>query len=282
MDQNPDIDAPVGDYVYEPPYLEMRLRMLLTGSAGPSDRTWAKALTRLLEHLENHPVPEEDGKAADETSQYTDTIGTTAFTTALAEEIRLLDLHDDYVPLVMASDTPLVSGLVGRILDWTEIQADTVVDLVRHDDGARIFAVDVVLHFEDADGPPTIALTLFGTHRDDAIEWSSADLSNKDMPAEERSVMESAILECAGAMRLVDVKAVADSDLDHMIEPAASIVIDPARERMMTTGMEDLRAFVCGASMIVEADGGTITIPCIIHGHFDDGTPTITAVSRGL
>lgn len=281
MDQNPDIDAPVGDYVYEPPYLEMRLRMLLTGSASPSDRTWAKALTRLLDHLGSHPVPDEEGHG-DAEAEPNNTMNSDAFTAVLAHEVRLLDLHDDYVPFVMASDTPLVPRLNSRILDWTEVPADTIVDLLRHEDGTRDFAVDVVLHFEDADDAPTLTLTLFGTYRGDSIEWSYADLSNGDIPADERSTMTDAIIPFVNAMRCVDLKAVADSDLDDMIEPDASIVVDVRRERIVTTGMEDLRAFICGASVIVGTDAGAITIPCIVHGRFEDGKPTITAVSLGL
>jgi hypothetical protein len=44
-------DEPVGDYVNDPPYLEMRLRMRLTGTASPTPEVWAAALTKLLEGL---------------------------------------------------------------------------------------------------------------------------------------------------------------------------------------------------------------------------------------
>jgi len=54
----PNIKEPVGEYVDDPPYLEMRLRMLLTGSAAmPTDKVWAESLKRLLSHLEQHPLP---------------------------------------------------------------------------------------------------------------------------------------------------------------------------------------------------------------------------------
>lgn len=49
---------PVGDYVNDPSYKLMRLRILLTGTSGPTDEDWSAALTRLMDHLDNHPVPE--------------------------------------------------------------------------------------------------------------------------------------------------------------------------------------------------------------------------------
>lgn len=50
-----DADAKVGDYVYHPPYLEMRLRIALTGRANPSDEQWATALRHLLDNVDLIP-----------------------------------------------------------------------------------------------------------------------------------------------------------------------------------------------------------------------------------
>jgi hypothetical protein len=47
----PPNEERTGEYVYQPPYLEMRLRMRLTGKANPSQREWAEALTKLLNDL---------------------------------------------------------------------------------------------------------------------------------------------------------------------------------------------------------------------------------------
>ncbi len=182
----------------------------------------------------------------------------------------------------MASDTPLVSRLTGRILDWTEIREDGFVDLVRHDDGTRDFAVDAVLHFEDPDGPATLALTLFGTDRNGTVEWSSADLSTRDAPEIERSDMADAVIRIMNGMQVEDLREAADSDLADMIPAEASVIIDIRRDRIVTTGMEDLHAFVCGVTIVTSAADGAVMIPCIVHGHFDDGTPKVTAVSLGL
>lgn len=46
-------DTPMGGYVNHPSYLEMRLRMLLTGTASPSEEQWAKTLKGLLAHLQD-------------------------------------------------------------------------------------------------------------------------------------------------------------------------------------------------------------------------------------
>ncbi len=46
-----------GGYVNDPPYLEMRLRMLLTGTASPTDEQWGKALKGLLHHLDDNVCP---------------------------------------------------------------------------------------------------------------------------------------------------------------------------------------------------------------------------------
>lgn len=45
-----------GGYVNHPPYKEMRLRMLLTGTNAPDDATWSAALSRLLTHLDVFPL----------------------------------------------------------------------------------------------------------------------------------------------------------------------------------------------------------------------------------
>ncbi len=51
-----NIDEPIGEYVNDPPYLEMRLRMLLTGTASPTDSNWASVLKVLLDELEWKPM----------------------------------------------------------------------------------------------------------------------------------------------------------------------------------------------------------------------------------
>ncbi len=52
MSEKADDDR-LGTYVDTPPYLEMRLRMLLTEQSGPSDETWVSALQVLLHELEH-------------------------------------------------------------------------------------------------------------------------------------------------------------------------------------------------------------------------------------
>lgn len=283
MDLHHAIDAPVGDYVNDPPYLEMRLRMLLTGTASPTGRAWAESLKRLLDHLEANPVPDAERALTDERTVPADTpTNADAFADDLADEIRMLDLDDDYIPLVMGSDTPLVERMGGRVLDWTEVLTGGIVDLVRRENGTRDFAVEVILHLEDPKGPPTIALTLLGTDRKGSIEWSSADLSTHDLPAETRDPMIDRIIGSLGGMGTADLRSVADSDLVDLMQPDRPIIMDVRRERVVLTGMEDLHAFVAGASVIVNADGGAVTIPCILHGTIEDGAVHVTAVSLGL
>lgn len=45
------MNEPVGEYVHTVPYLEMRLRMLLTGTASPTEEEWVNALKELLKKL---------------------------------------------------------------------------------------------------------------------------------------------------------------------------------------------------------------------------------------
>jgi hypothetical protein len=50
------VAMPVGDYVNDPSYKLMRLRILVTGTSGPTDEDWSAGLTRLLDHLEKFPL----------------------------------------------------------------------------------------------------------------------------------------------------------------------------------------------------------------------------------
>lgn len=45
-------ETPTGDYVNHPAYLEMRLRMKLTGTASPTEEAWVEALRALLDRLD--------------------------------------------------------------------------------------------------------------------------------------------------------------------------------------------------------------------------------------
>jgi hypothetical protein len=50
-----ECEPEIGGYVNDSPYLEMRLRMKLTGTASPSNEEWASALRTLLTHLGDNP-----------------------------------------------------------------------------------------------------------------------------------------------------------------------------------------------------------------------------------
>jgi hypothetical protein len=50
-------EQPVGGYVNDAGYLEMCLRMAITGTAGPSNEQWCEGLKKLLAHLQRHPLP---------------------------------------------------------------------------------------------------------------------------------------------------------------------------------------------------------------------------------
>jgi hypothetical protein len=46
-------DTVMGGYVNKAPYLEMRLRMRLTGTNAPTPEQWVEALSKLLDDLGN-------------------------------------------------------------------------------------------------------------------------------------------------------------------------------------------------------------------------------------
>lgn len=54
-----DITLSYGDYVNRSTYKLMRLRIVITGTSGPSEDQMSSALTRLLNHLEKYPLPKE-------------------------------------------------------------------------------------------------------------------------------------------------------------------------------------------------------------------------------
>lgn len=71
-DRDP-INTPMVSYVQTSSYLLMRLRMLLTGTNGPDDEVWTKALRDLLAHLAENPVP---GIPEDRVAQFASVWGT--------------------------------------------------------------------------------------------------------------------------------------------------------------------------------------------------------------
>lgn len=297
MGQHPDADLPTGGYVHHPAYLEMRLRMLLTGTAAPSEEDWTSALKRLLGHLAAHPVP---GTSEARTEAYAvphappapdavpgrDTAREAERAVpALAEEIRLLDLDDDYVQLVMASDSPVVARLAGRVLDWSEHVPDSLVLLDTDSEGVVHFAVDVALHFEDPRSPSTETLTLFGSATAGSIRWSHADISARARGRADLAVLLSCVSDRVSTLTTADVLPRIEGDLKGEIERRSDALLscDARLSDIVVTGDDGLLAFVAPGSMTIAGTDGSMVAGCLYHGTIGtDGTPRVLSVTTGL
>ena len=277
--------APIGGYVNGSGYLHMRLRMLLTGSNAPDEDAWAEALHRLLAHIAAHPVPGTPDERAESFAKAWG-IDIARPTEALDErgererdashEIRMLDLDDDLIPLVQASDTPLVRHMTGRTMDTLAPVPGSFVLLA----AARIndydFAMDATVRFEDADGPSTLPLTLFGRRDGSNYEWLWADLSRRT-PANEEDERERERI--AGILHVVPgatIREIADDQASDAIESTTGDDGEMAmmqivrKEDVVLTGDYDRIVFVMPVSLKIASSTGHHSIDAVYQGRIID------------
>jgi hypothetical protein len=281
MSDHPGADLPVGDYVNDPPYLEMRLRMLLTGTASPDGRTWGDALKALLAHLAREPVPIA-GKD-DHASALTETrVDEDDLLCRIQAEADIMDLDDDVVPLVMGSDTPIVNRLYGRAIHAAETHRDSLVHLTMDGRGGGTFAVDIELELEDQNVGPKQILTFFGAYDAASIEWSHADLSARGLPGEETSPAVDQVVRTTCRLGREHASTICDETIGEAISSSHGMIIGTVPSDVVVTGSHDLLVFAAGAILTTSADEGTSRTPCIVQGTIDDGMAKILRISATL
>ena len=281
MNDFPGSDLPVGEYVNDPPYLEMRLRMLLTGTASPDPRTWGDSLKALLSHLALNPVPivgkDEDASALTDRPMDDDDL-----LCRIQAEADILDLDDDVIPLVMGSDTPIVNRLYGRAIRGAETRRNSLVHLTMDGRGGGTFAVDVELDLEDQDTGQKQILTFFGTYDDVSIEWSHADLSARGLPEDETSPAIDQVVRTTCRLGRGHASTICDETIGEAIASSHGMIIGTVPCDVVVTGTPDLLVFTAGGILTTSADEGTSRMPCIVQGTIDDGVAKILRISATL
>lgn len=277
--------APIGGYVNGSGYLHMRLRMLLTGSNAPDEDAWAEALHRLLAHIAAHPVP---GTPDERAESFARAWGVEIVrpTEALDErgererdathEIRMLDLDDDLIPLVHASDTPLVSRMAGRTMDTLAPVPGSFVLLAATRINDYDFAMDATVRFEDTDGPSILPLTLFGRRNGSDYEWLWADLSRRT-PANEEDGRERERI--AGILHVVagaTIRELADDQASDAIEGTTgddggmAMTQIVRKEDVILTGDDDRIVFVMPVRLNIASSTGRHSIDAVYQGRIVD------------
>lgn len=278
--QRPE-ETKTGDYVNGTNYLSMRLRMLLTGTDGPDEATWADALKRLLAHIAANPVP---GTPAQRASDFAKAWGVRMIDPPTptdergerekdaGDEIRMLDLDDDLIGLVEGSDTPIAGMMVGRIMDTAAPVPGSFVLLAARDVSHYDFVIDALVRFEDQGGSEQLVLTLFGTRRGSDYDWKWADLSRRN-PASEKDADERRRI--AGVLHVVSgavVRYKADADASALIEagigPDGSMAmtqfVEP--EDIMLTGDDANVAFVIPVKIDIRDANGRRQVEVVHQG----------------
>lgn len=180
-------DLPVGGYVDGLPYLEMRLRMALTGTAAmPTDDVWARALKRLLAHLAENPLPksEDDADIASDAAGQTpvkaptdEEIADGAVTPPTDEQIthalsdvETLDIGE-WSQIVMASDHPIAALFSDQTIKDIGLGTNGLVKLSEAVEDEYHFAIDIDLGLTDRN----VRLTLVGIRIGEQYDWLSAE-----------------------------------------------------------------------------------------------------------
>lgn len=254
-------DLPTGGYVYETPYLEMRLRMALTGSARiPSDDAWAKALSRLLAHLDEHPLEAvvEEGTAPAATGP-----GWPELDHAMAA-VRSFDVGD-WTNLVMASEHPVAGRFEGRVIAGVAVGEYRMVTILDDPDEDRgpAFALDVDIAFDVG----SVGLTVFGTRNGDDYDWHYADLTLRD----------------ADARRAAIGKAVAELPKDG---PGILAVMEDDLRENLRSRLPDLGTETDGTVVRLEVDDARHAVTgtpddcaCVIAAHVAAGPVVVHAAA---
>lgn len=167
-----------GEYVHTVPYLEMRLRMALTGDARmPDDATWAKALADLLAHLREHPMQPRSEPASGPTAEPCDWEDAQHALSA----VRAFDVGE-WMELVMASDHPIAGRFDGRTITGVSLGARGMTCLVKRGPKEFDFSLDVDIALDSG----SVNLTIAGLRTGDEYQWHFADLTLGEIRARER------------------------------------------------------------------------------------------------
>lgn len=230
-----NIDPTTGEYVDTVPYLEMRLRMVLTGSAQmPDDATWAKELKRLLAHLREHPMKAERKPAL---AACAAPISWDEMQHALSA-VRDLAAWD-WTSLVMGSDHPIAARFENARIMGVSLGANRMERLIVHDARRFGFALDVDVAFESG----SLNLTVMGTRNGDEYRWHWADPTLADAKARETALDNA-------------VTAIPDHPLEigRLLDGGVSAAIDL---RVMETGIADAEN---PPKLAIETDVGCVAI----------------------
>lgn len=283
-------------------YLSMRLRTLLTGEAAPSDASWTDALGRLLAHLAANPVP---GTPDDRARAFAEAWGVRIGTPPApldergererdaAAEMRLLDMGEDLLPLVHASDSPIAHRMIGRELDAVAPVPGSFVLLAATTVTRYDFAMDATLLLKTSDGSSErLVITVFGRRAGSDHEWLWADLSRRS-PATEDATRER--VRIAGVLHVVGgatVREKADAAASAAIEaggePHRSMAISQTvhPEDVVLVGDDENVAFVMPVRLDIADESGRRVVEVVHQGWItsdaDRGGIEISSVSVGL
>lgn len=298
---------PVGDYVNDLPYLKMRLRMALTGTACKSSKkAWAKALQRLLAHLAEHPLPKvddghqeplewDDGTPiplpVDPEARPISDGGVTPVTedqiTHALEEIATLDIGD-WSQIVMASEHPVAAIFTNQSIRGIELGANHMTKLSEAADEEYHFAIDVSLGLNDHH----VRLTLIGVRIGEEYDWRSAEPTLVDPRTciVIQDMVKDQIPDLSGG----DVWKLLDEDLIKQIERRADDTLPDGAEHLHQVGLHHLalrmdveRIVITGTAQNAECIvrswvvlTGGIETPCLLRCRASVGsTPYLIAVS---
>ena len=292
---------PVGGYVDGPDYLLMRLRMLLTGTASPSDENWGEALKRLLVHVAANPVP---GAPEDRAKAFAEVWGVTMAAPSApvdergerekdaADEIRMLDLDDDFIPLVQGSDTPLTAMMAGRAMDCASPVPGSFVLLSARMVHDYDFAIDAAIRFEDDTNPDTLVLTLFGSREGSNYHWKWADLSRRAKDPQENAVETDRISGILHVIYGARIREIADDGASAIIEGdakrgegmALSQIVES--EDVVLTGDDENVVFVMPVRLLIDTRSGRREARVVYQGRVNgrciDGGLEIASVSTRI
>jgi hypothetical protein len=196
--------------------------------------------------------------------------------TDASHEMRHLLLDEDLVSLVEGSDTAIAHMMVGRVMDTISPVPGTFTILAegKHDEDYD-FSFDGLVAFEDADGPGSVYLTLFGTRDGDRYEWKWADLSRRTPRSD---AYEGETRRIAGILHVIigyEIRKKAGDKTRERIEalsgPEGSMamqgLVEPAR--IVLTGDDENVAFVMPVKLNIATAKGTHEVDTVFHGTMD-------------
>lgn len=204
-------DLPVGDYVYDPPYLEMRLRMALTGTASPSKEVWSSALRGLLDHLAKNPIDGEEDKPT--------------ILVRLIETMKGMDLERDLIPLAETSMTGLKESISGRTLDNCTLLLSRMIKLGVDSDGLETVCVNAKMNFADDPVDGSVSVCLIGKDTGRGFDWRTMD---RAIDSRSRAGELLAVRMLRMESRL-DRKTLRDADCDEVVAQIESRMKGAAR-----------------------------------------------------